>query len=91
MATSFHSKEHYTLIKHRAIGVSDFTEPERHDSITEEMVPVPLAPLPNLARLKSEPDDTQDENEQEEEPSPPPDNQTLLRLLQDNEKVFTKM
>lgn len=88
VATSFHGKEHYNLVKHRAIGVSDLTELERNDSITEDMMPVPMAPLPNLARLKSEPDDTQDENEQEEEPAPPPDNQTLLRLLQENEKVI---
>lgn len=47
---------------------------------------MPLA-VPPLARLKSEPDDAQEENEVEEESTPPPDNQTLLRLLEENEKV----
>lgn len=44
--------------------------------------------LPPLARLKSDPEDQQDENESEEEPGTPPDNQTLLRLLEENEKVI---
>lgn len=49
--------------------------------------PIPLHAIPPLARLRSDPDDQQDENETEEEPTPPPDNQTLLRLLEENEKV----
>lgn len=53
----------------------------------EEHTPLPMEPLPQLSRLKSDPDDQQDENETEEEQQAPPDNQTLLRLLPENEKV----
>lgn len=69
-------------------NVTGLTEPERSESINEDPTPLPLEALPHLARLKSDPDDQQDENETEEEQQTlPPDNQTLLRLLQENEKV----
>lgn len=84
MATSHHSKEYYKCIQQRqAIGI---TEPERSDAVADDPTPLPLDPLPQLSRLKSDPDDQQDENETEEE-QPPPDNQTLLRLLPENEKA----
>lgn len=68
--------------------MSDLSEPEKSDNVSDEPSPLPLAPMPALARLKSDPDDQQEENENEEEPqSPQPDNQTLLRLLEENEKV----
>lgn len=73
-------------------GVSGLTEPEKHESIPEEQPPlVPLHAIPPLARLRSDPDDVQDENEPEEEPPPPPDNQTLLRIVEENEKVVCNM
>lgn len=90
VAASHHSKEHYQALQlRRCNGVSGLAEPERADSICEETSPMPLAPLPPLARLKSDPnDDQQEENETEEEQQLPPDNQTLLRLLEQNEKVL---
>lgn len=57
------------------------------DNICEDTSPMPLVPLPSLSRLKSDPDDQQDDNENEEEQELPPDNQTLLRLLEEKEKV----
>ncbi|KAK9687952.1 FYVE zinc finger [Popillia japonica] len=89
VASSHHSKEHYQALQlRRCCGVSGLAELERTDSICEETSPMPLAPLPPLARLKSDPnDDQQEENETEEEHQPPPDNQTLLRLLEENEKI----
>lgn len=88
MATSHHSKEYYYAIQLRQQnGVSELPELEkRDDNLSDESSPLPPAALPPLARLRSEPDDQQDENE-EEEPTPPPDNQTLLRLLEQHEKV----
>lgn len=89
VATSHHSKIYYQAVQRRQqYGATGLTEPERADSIVEEPSPLPLTPLPPLARLKSDPDDLQEENDTEEEPSPPPDNQTLMRLLEENEKVF---
>lgn len=68
-------------------GVTGLTELERReDSLSDEPSPLPLTAIPPLARLKSEPDDQQDENEEEDSISPP-DNQTLLRLLEEHEKV----
>lgn len=91
VATSYHSKDYYqALQKRQHIGVSGLTlePPERTDSISEELSPMPYAALPHLTRLTSDPEDLQEENDNEEEqPSPPPDNQTLLRLLEHNEKV----
>lgn len=53
--------------------------------------PLPLTALPPLTRLKSEPEEGQDDNDTEEEqPSVAPDNQTLMRLLEENEKVWKK-
>lgn len=49
---------------------------------------MPYAALPHLTRLTSDPEDQQeDADAEEEQPTPPPDNQTLLRLLEQNEKV----
>lgn len=49
---------------------------------------MPFTPtLPQLARLKSDPEDQQEDGDAEEEQSTQPDNQTLLRLLDENEKV----
>jgi hypothetical protein len=88
VAASHHSKIYYQAVQMRQHnGVTGLTEPERADSIVDEPSPLPLTPLPPLARLKSDPDDQQEENDAEEEPSPPPDNQTLMRLLEENEKV----
>lgn len=88
VATSYHSKDYYQALQQRQRnGVSGLTEPERSDSVSEEPSPLPLTPLPPLARLKSDPDDQQEENDEEEQSSPQPDNQTLLRLLQENEKI----
>lgn len=88
VATSLDSKPYYNALQKRQHnGVSGLTEPERSESISEEPSPLPLAAMPTLARLKSDPEDQQDENETEEEQTPPPDNQTLLRLLEENEKV----
>lgn len=70
-------------------GAIGLTEPDKVDAITEEHhpTPIPFHAIPPLARLRSDPEDQQDENEAEEEQSAPPDNQTLLRLLEENEKV----
>jgi hypothetical protein len=88
VAASHHSKIYYQAVQMRQHnGVTGLTEPERADSIVDEPSPLPLTPLPPLARLKSDPDDQQEENDAEEEPSPPPDNQTLMRLLEENEKI----
>ncbi|XP_019753468.2 WD repeat and FYVE domain-containing protein 3 isoform X1 [Dendroctonus ponderosae] len=91
VATSYHSKDYYqALQKRQHIGVSGLTlePPERTDSISEELSPMPYVALPHLTRLTSDPEDLQEENDNEEDqPSPPPDNQTLLRLLEHNEKV----
>ncbi|XP_044260057.1 WD repeat and FYVE domain-containing protein 3 isoform X2 [Tribolium madens] len=88
VATSHHSKIYYQAVQTRQrTGVTGLTEPERADSIVDEPSPLPLTPLPPLARLKSDPDDQQEENDIEEEPSAPPDNQTLMRLLEENEKI----
>lgn len=71
------------------MGVSGITEPERSDSVPEETTHQPYSPtLPQLTRLRSDPEDQQEDVE-EEEPSTQPDNQTLLRLLEENEKVIT--
>lgn len=90
VATSFHSREYYNLVANsRCHSLSLEQRPdERLPSASDETGPLPLAPLPSLTRLKSEPDDPQDEIEPEEmEPPPPTDNQTLLRLLEENEKI----
>nr|XP_008195320.1 PREDICTED: WD repeat and FYVE domain-containing protein 3 isoform X2 [Tribolium castaneum] len=87
VATSHHSKIYYQAVQNKRTGVTGLTEPERADSIVDEPSPLPLTPLPPLARLKSDPDDQQEENDVEEEPSAPPDNQTLMRLLEENEKI----
>nr|XP_022909115.1 WD repeat and FYVE domain-containing protein 3 [Onthophagus taurus] len=86
VAISHHSKEYYQAMQLRRCNNGEI-ELDRIDSISEESSPMPLVPLPALSRLKSDPDDQQDENESEEEPQPPPDNQTLLRLLEENEKI----
>lgn len=71
--------------------MSGLSEPEKPDSISEDQpAPIPLHAIPPLARLRSDPEDQQDENEPEEEPPPPSDNQTLLRHLESNEKVSNK-
>ncbi|XP_074041175.1 WD repeat and FYVE domain containing 3 bchs isoform X2 [Leptinotarsa decemlineata] len=89
VATSYHSKEYFNAIQLRKhIGVSGMMETERSDSVIEEPSPVPYTPaLPQLARLRSDPEDQQEDIDLEEEPSPQPDNQTLLRLLEENEKI----
>lgn len=89
IAISFHSKEYYNAIgKRKHIGVSGITEPERTDSVPEEPSQQPYSPtLPQLTRLKSDPDDQQEDTEEEDQQSSQPDNQTLLRLLEENEKV----
>ncbi|XP_018577977.1 WD repeat and FYVE domain-containing protein 3 [Anoplophora glabripennis] len=89
VATSYHSKEYFNAIQLRKhIGVSGLSEPERSDSVIEEPTPLPFTPtLPQLARLKSDPEDQQEDGDAEEEQSPQPDNQTLLRLLDENEKI----
>ncbi|KAF7272906.1 hypothetical protein GWI33_014343 [Rhynchophorus ferrugineus] len=91
VATSYHSKEYFQVLQLRQHnGVSGLTlePPERTYSISEEPSPLPLASIPPLARLTSDIDDQQEENDTEEEqPSAPPDNQTLLRLLEHNEKI----
>lgn len=92
VATSYHSKEYFQALQQRQHqGVSGLTlEPttERTDSISEELSPMPYAALPHLTRLTSDPEDQQeDADTEEEQPTPPPDNQTLLRLLEQNEKV----
>lgn len=89
VASSHDSKEYYNITeKRKRNGVSGLVEPERSDSIGDEPSPMHLAPVPTLARLKSEPEDPQDDTEIEEEQQiTPPDNQTLLRLLQENEKI----
>ncbi|KAF5299222.1 hypothetical protein FQA39_LY02395 [Lamprigera yunnana] len=88
VATSHHSKEYYNAVQFRQLnGVSGLVELEkREDSLSEELSPLPLT-VPPLTRIKSEPDDTQEEAENEEESTPPPDNQTLLRLLEEHEKI----
>ncbi|KAL1508880.1 hypothetical protein ABEB36_003702 [Hypothenemus hampei] len=91
VATSYHSKEYYQALQQRQrIGVSGLTlePPERADSVTEDLSPMPYVALPHLTRLTSDPDEQLEDNDvEEEQPSPPPDNQTLLRLLEQNEKV----
>ncbi|KAJ8919114.1 hypothetical protein NQ315_012099 [Exocentrus adspersus] len=87
VATSFHSKEYYKAIQLRK-HVGGLSEPERSDSVIEEPSPLPFNPaLPQLARLKSDPEDQQEDGDTEEEQAPQPDNQTLLRLLDENEKI----
>lgn len=69
------------------MGVSGITEPERSDSVPDEPSQQPYSPsLPQLTRLRSDPEDQQEDGEEEEQSSQP-DNQTLLRLLDENEKV----
>ncbi|XP_017775866.1 PREDICTED: WD repeat and FYVE domain-containing protein 3 isoform X2 [Nicrophorus vespilloides] len=89
VATSHHSKEYFTAVQKRQLhGVSGLSDLERADSICEEASPIPtMQTLPHLARLKSDPDDQQDDAETEEEQQPPPDIQTVLRLLEENEKI----
>lgn len=89
VATSYHSKiYHQALQTRQRCGGGALVEPERSDSITEEPSPLPMTPIPALARLKSDPQDEQlEENDNEEESSSPPDNQTLMRLLEENEKI----
>ncbi|XP_066149954.1 WD repeat and FYVE domain-containing protein 3 [Euwallacea fornicatus] len=91
VATSYHSKEYFQAVQQRQHhGVSGMTLelPERTDSISEELSPMPYAALPHLTRLTSDPEDLQEEvDNEEEQPTPPPDNQTLLRLLEHNEKI----
>ncbi|XP_050299394.1 WD repeat and FYVE domain-containing protein 3 [Anthonomus grandis grandis] len=92
-ATSHHSKEYYQVVQKRQhMSGLNLEPPERSDSVnaaSEELSPMPYAALPHLTRLTSDTtDDLQEENDNEEEqPSPPPDNQTLLRLLEHNEKI----
>ncbi|XP_060523655.1 WD repeat and FYVE domain-containing protein 3 [Cylas formicarius] len=91
VATSYHSKDYYQALQLRQHnGVSGLTAdpPERSDSVTDEPSPLPYTALPHLARLTSDNEDQPEENDNEEEqPSTPPDNQTLLRLLEHNEKI----
>ncbi|KAJ8966192.1 hypothetical protein NQ317_015412 [Molorchus minor] len=89
VASSYHSKEYYNAIQlTKHTGVSGITEPERSDSIIDEPSPLPFTPpLPQLARLKSDPEDQQEDADTEEESPSQPDNQTLMRLLEENEKV----
>ncbi|KAK9884773.1 hypothetical protein WA026_009003 [Henosepilachna vigintioctopunctata] len=91
VASSYHSKEYYQTIQHHQhYSISGLSEPERSDSVIEEPSPspIPLTTLPPLSRLKSEPEEGQDENDvEEEQPTTAPDNQTLMRLLEENEKV----
>ena len=92
VAISHHSKEYYQAVQLRRYnGVSGLAEPEKIDNICEDTSPMPLVSLPSLSRLKSDPDDQQDDNENEEEQEPPPDNQTLLRLLEEKEKVCNRI
>lgn len=88
VAASFHSKEYYNATsKRKHTGVSGITEPDRSESVTEEQSQQPYSPtLPQLTRLRSDPEDQQEDAEEEEQSSQP-DNQTLLRLLEENEKV----
>ncbi|XP_044762510.1 WD repeat and FYVE domain-containing protein 3 [Coccinella septempunctata] len=91
VATSNHSKEYYYAVQaHQQYSISGLSEPERSDSLIEEPSPspLPLTALPSLTRLKSDPEEGQDDNDNEEElPSIAPDNQTLMRLLEENEKI----
>ncbi|CAH1175861.1 unnamed protein product [Phaedon cochleariae] len=89
VATSYHSKEYYTALQLRKhVGVSGIMEPERSDSVIEEPSPLPYTPaLPQLTRLRSDPEVEQEDTDVEEETTPQPDNQTLLRLLEENEKI----
>lgn len=73
------------------MGVSGITEPERSDSVLDEPSQQPYSPtLPQLTRLRSDPEDQQEDIEEEEQSSQP-DNQTLLRLLEENEKVHLNL
>ncbi|XP_056639814.1 WD repeat and FYVE domain-containing protein 3 isoform X1 [Diorhabda sublineata] len=89
VATSYHSKEYYNAIQVRKhLGVSGIMEPERSDSVVDEPSPLPYTPaLSQLARLRSDVEDQAEEGEGEDESSSQPDNQTLMRLLEANEKV----
>lgn len=89
VAASLDSKEYYNAVQKRQHnGVSSLAEPERSESISEEPSPLPLTAMPALTRLKSDPDDQNDDAEAEEEQqTSQPDNQTLLRLLEENEKI----
>ncbi|CAG9764999.1 unnamed protein product [Ceutorhynchus assimilis] len=87
VATSYHSKEHYQTLHNKGMSGLSLEPPERTESVSEELSPMPYAALPHLTRLTSDQEDQQEDNDVEEEPSPPPDNQTLLRLLEQNEKI----
>ncbi|CAH1111054.1 unnamed protein product [Psylliodes chrysocephalus] len=89
VALSNHSKEYYNSIqKRKHLGMSGMMETERSDSVVEEPSPLPFAPaLSQLARLRSDPEDQQEEGDGEDEHSVQPDNQTLMRLLEANEKI----
>ncbi|CAG9859319.1 unnamed protein product [Phyllotreta striolata] len=89
VATSYHSKDYFYAIQLRNnLGVSNLMELERSESIVEEPSPQPFAPaISHLARLRSDPEDQQEETEGEDEHSLQPDNQTLMRLLEANEKI----
>ncbi|XP_044743172.1 WD repeat and FYVE domain-containing protein 3 isoform X2 [Chrysoperla carnea] len=97
VATSLDSKPYYLAVQKRCGRGLTEPEPSRLDSVSstdESLGGIPPSPTPTpfptsiaLARLKSEPDDVPDEGDTEEESVPVPDNQTLLRLLEENEKV----
>ncbi|XP_018321850.1 WD repeat and FYVE domain-containing protein 3 [Agrilus planipennis] len=89
VATSHHSKDYYNALQRNQQQQTDTEVIEEQQERKEETITSeePSLMLPSLTRLKSEPDDPADENETEEEHALPPDNQTLLRLLQENEKI----
>lgn len=96
VATSMDSKEYYLkqlgncsgMFERERDPVIDDTPLNVNETSTESEPP--MVPC-TLERHASEPDEPAEDNEQEEENNQTvPDNQTLLRLLEEHEKVKTK-
>lgn len=91
MATSFDSKPFfkYCQLPPRVlcedVAVIDPTKSEKNQSLSPTQSP--SEQLPTLSRAQSEPGTEEAENEGEEEVSLISDNQTLLRMLEEQEKI----
>lgn len=88
VATSFDSKFYFTLcqLPPRVLCEPELTVYETQKSIGSP-TQSPTEQLPTLARAQSEPGTEEAENEGEEEVSLISDNQTLLRMLEEQEKI----
>nr|CAI5836643.1 unnamed protein product [Callosobruchus analis] len=86
---SYHSKEYYTALQMRKqSSVGDNIIETEKETVVDEPSPLPFNPaLPQLTRIRSDPEDQQEDGDAEDEQASQPDNQTLMRLLEQNEKI----